>query len=121
MRTVNSFYYDVELMSTVTLNVIEFLQKLINDISSGARFFEEEGADTIVDLIMSLAERNKIQTEMTINATKKLLTETPRGRDVLLRASKDDPPIWVAGPYHPTDETDRKRPMFCDRDNLLRI
>jgi len=121
MRTVNSFYYDVELMSTVTLNVIEFLQKLINDISSGARFLEEEGADTIVDLIMSLAERNKVQTEMIINATKKLLTETPRGRDVLLRASKDDPPIWRAGPYHPTDETDRGRPMFCDRDNLLRI
>ena len=121
MRTADTFYYSVELMSTVTLNVIEFLQKLITDIYGGTNFLAEESEDTIVDLIMSLDEKNKIQIEMTINDTKKLLTESPRSRDVLLRASKDDLPIWRAAPYHPTDETDRGRPMFCDRDNLLRI
>ena len=118
-RTYNSFYYEVELINTVSLDVIEFLQKLIQDIDNSTKFLEDEGGDTVVDLIMSLSERNKIQTEMTINATKKLLTESPRARDVLLRASKDNPPTWVAGTYSPTSNADRKRPAYADRSNLL--
>jgi hypothetical protein len=119
MRTAYTFYYSVELMSTVTLGVIEFLQKLMSDIYDRTKFLVEESDDTIVDLIMNVTERNKIQIEMTINNTKKLLTESLRSRDVLLRASKDDPPTWRAAPYHPTGDTDRGRPAFCDRSNLL--
>lgn len=31
----------------------------------------------------------------------------------------DGPPTWVAGPYRPTSDVDRKRPAFTDRDCLL--
>ena len=118
-RTSDSFYYSVELITTKSMGVIEFFQDMINKIDSGIAFADDEGEDIIIDLIKNVHEVVTCNDEVTINDTKHSLGESVVGNQVLLRANTDDPPTWVATPYHPTGDDDRKRPAFADRSNLL--
>lgn len=89
-RTPNSFEYEVQLLASENVGIIDVLGKLL--VTNPAEQFEIEENEVLVQAYGYTEESQIVENEWRIN---------PWGVNVL--------PIWVAGPYYPTDPSDRRR------------
>ena len=114
-HTPSQFIYDVEIVSTRTLGIIEFLQELLRRDSKGIEISEDE----LIDLVESPDETITV----TESASVPSAGQTDNESGTITEDEEnyiDSDPTWVTAPYHPTSlALDRKRPAFADRDNLL--
>ena len=91
--TPTKFLYRAELVSVKTFELIDLLAQIIK----GNRTAQSAGT------VISNAER----------LIRKIIVQ----REFITYVN--DPPIWVAGPYYPTDLSDRNRPMFTNRGSKI--
>lgn len=121
MYDYQTFQYSVSLVTARTVGIIAFLQKQIAEIDRRIGIIKQEGE--VIDIIADLQDQDAITISelLKINdAAKKinLTTDAITIADSLLRAVLNSPPIWVAGPYTPTGDSDRKRVPMADRGAL---
>lgn len=99
--------WTAEIVSVKTYELIDLLAQIVK----GARVEVDK------DAVIQNAER----VNRTILVGRTITVRTPYsvarplliGRDLLTYLN--DPPTWVAGPYHPTSLADRNRPAFANR------
>jgi len=115
------FYYKVHITTSRTKGIIEYLKYQLEQIDKRIelpKYYQE-----ILDVFLDLENIDQLSLEETFNINKNLVdlknVDTLNTTESLLRAIKDSPPTWVAGPYAPVDDSDRKRPAFCDRSCLI--
>lgn len=89
-RTPSSFQYEVQLLASENVGIIDVLGKLL--VTNPAEQFEIEENEVLVQAYGYTEESKIIENEWRIN---------PWGLNVL--------PIWVAGPWYPADANDKKR------------
>ena len=116
MRSYDSFYYDVKLISEESMGVIEFFQKIIRKIDSGIEFKADEQQNTIIDLIKSFNEEMTMNEAIIIAKVHHAFSESVSGGEQL-RVGIDTPPTWVYGVYNPTSHSDTNKTCFFDRLN----
>ena len=89
-RTPNSFEYEVQILASENVGIIDVLGKLL--VTNPAEQFEIEENEVLVQAYGYTEQSEILENSWRIN---------PWGVNIL--------PIWVAGPYYPTGPSDRKR------------
>ena len=108
-RSPGKLFYEINMATIRTFKIIEFLKMLVNQNDDTIGI--QEGEDTILNLIISLRDIDKVQVAetLTINANRISLVDAQKSLDTLLRAILNSPPTWVWGGYTPVNDADRKR------------
>ncbi len=89
-RTPDSFQYEVQVLASENVGIIDVLGKLL--VTNPAEQFEIEENEVLVQAYGYTEESEIVENTWRVN---------PWGLNVL--------PIWVAGPWYPTSPSDRKR------------
>lgn len=89
-RTPNSFEYEVQLLASENVGIIDVLGKLL--VTNPAEQFQFEENEVLVQAYGYTEELSAVESTWRVN---------PWGVNVL--------PIWVAGPWYPVNGSDRKR------------
>jgi len=100
IRTETTFEYDVECSTIRNTGMVAFLQNQIAETNKKVGIFKNEGE--VLDTVISIED-----------------IDTYAATDSLLRVVKDDPPLWVIGPYTITSDSDRHRVPIIDSGWVL--
>ncbi|HOB90292.1 MAG TPA: hypothetical protein PKG74_03130, partial [Candidatus Colwellbacteria bacterium] len=99
--------WTAEIVSVKTYEVIDLLAQIIK----GSRV--EVDKDAVIQNAERVNRTILVGRTITVRAPEQVIRTLLVGRDILTYLN--DPPVWVAGPYHPTSLADRHRPAFADR------
>lgn len=99
--------WTAEIVSVKTYEVIDLLAQIIK----GSRV--EVDKDAVIQNAERVNRTILVGRTITVRAPEQVIRSLLVGRDILTYLN--DPPIWVAGPYHPTSLADRNRPAFANR------